>query len=160
MAKNIAEKAKVGISACLLGYNVRYNGKNKYDGKLVAMLCRHFVLVPFCPEVEAGLGVPRTPIVLQNIHGQIRALQGSHDVSDRLALLGKKLASLNLDGYVFKSNSPSCGLHVPMDHRDETTRGVFAAALLANNQMAVVEDVDLRHDKALMDFMQALLQPA
>jgi len=68
--KNIAEKAKVGISACLLGYNVRYNGKNKYDGKLVAMLCRHFVLVPFCPEVEAGLGVPRTPIVLQIYMGK------------------------------------------------------------------------------------------
>ena len=56
------EKPRVGVSACLLGENVRYDGRHKLDPDMVDTLSQYFELVPVCPEVEMGLGVPREPM--------------------------------------------------------------------------------------------------
>lgn len=109
-------KIPVGISSCLLGDKVRYNGGHSYDAYIDNHLMEIFDFVPVCPEVGIGMGIPRDPICLVKIDQQIH-VQGiddpTIDVTDQLRNYGRKTAKrLNhLCGYIFKSHSPSCGMH-------------------------------------------------
>jgi uncharacterized protein YbbK (DUF523 family) len=107
---------RLGISRCLLGDHVRYDGGHKRDDVLVNALACHVEWVPVCPEVEAGLGVPREPMQLvgsgPNVH-----LMTVTTKQDRTILLTQfsvrrvcELKALNLSGYIFKARSPSCGI--------------------------------------------------
>lgn len=107
---------RVAVSRCLLGDRVRYDGAAKYAGSVADVLSRHVELVPICPEVEAGLGVPREPMHLE---GDARALSvvGSSTRRDFTAALQSSaerlqadLEARGIDGFVLKSKSPSCGL--------------------------------------------------
>jgi uncharacterized protein YbbK (DUF523 family) len=106
---------KIGISSCLLGEDVRYDGQNKYDRYIVEALGQYVEFLPVCPETAIGLGVPRPPVRLLNRNGRISAIGVENpdiDISEALTRFGKKQAAVlkNICGYIFKSRSPSCGL--------------------------------------------------
>ena len=106
---------RVGISSCLLGEPVRFDGNHKRDAYLCDVLGRWFEWVPYCPETAIGLGVPREPIQLRRIGGRIRIVGTRNpdlDVTDALSGQAGRFARQHteLDGYIFKKDSPSCGL--------------------------------------------------
>ncbi len=108
-------KIKVGISACLLGQPVRFNGSHKNSPFCSQVLSAWFEFVPICPEVEIGMGIPREPIRLVNENNQIRVknvTDQTHDYTDQLhALADQRAPELNdLCGYIFMQKSPSCGV--------------------------------------------------
>ncbi|MFZ5565094.1 MAG: YbgA family protein [Thermodesulfobacteriota bacterium] len=110
-------KPLVGVSTCLLGENVRYDGGHKLDRYLKETLGRYVDYVPVCPETECGLGVPREAVRLVDIDGEIRLMtqKTGVDVTDQMkrwaAQRLEALSGLPLCGYVFKSKSPSSGLY-------------------------------------------------
>lgn len=143
---------RIGVSGCLLGQNVRYDGGNKYDAYIVRTLGRYFDLVAVCPEVAIGLGVPRPPIRLVGGRGAPRALGVEDprlDVTEKLAAYGRRIGRVldDVSGYIFKSRSPSCGVTaVPVHARHGThTRpgtGVYADAFMARQPLLPVEEED------------------
>ncbi len=135
----MTDKIRLGISSCLLGYPVRYDGGHKLDRFLTGTLGRFVDFIPVCPEVEAGLGVPRESMRLEGDPRQPRLMttRTRVDLADRmLAWAGarvEELAREELDGFIFKSGSPSCGLErVPIHHEGGapagTGIGLFARA--------------------------------
>jgi uncharacterized protein YbgA (DUF1722 family)/uncharacterized protein YbbK (DUF523 family) len=111
-----AGKITVGISACLLGERVRYDGGQKLDRFLVETLGRYFTYVPVCPEVECGLPVPRESMHLEGDAADPRLVtlktREDHTVRMRewVARRVNELRTAGLHAYIFKSDSPSCGL--------------------------------------------------
>lgn len=104
----------VGISACLIGQKVRYDGGHKRSEFCHDELSQHVKLVPFCPEVGIGLGVPRPTIRLQQSGDGVRAViaKSGEDVTARLAHFADSnaVAFEHLSGYVLCARSPSCGM--------------------------------------------------
>lgn len=107
---------RVGISSCLVGLPVRWDGRDKRAAGLLAALGPHVTWVPVCPEVELGLGVPREPIRLV---GPVAAPRLVGVRSGRGLTLAMRrwterrldeLSALGLDGWITKADSPSCGL--------------------------------------------------
>ncbi|MCP5051849.1 MAG: DUF523 and DUF1722 domain-containing protein [bacterium] len=157
------EKLKLGISSCLLGEKVRYNGGHKLDFFLVDVLGRYVNYVPVCPEVEIGLGTPREPVRL-TVPGESTRLvtqTSGIDHTDRmLQWSGKQLERLDregLCGYVFKSKSPSCGLARVKLYRNNKVipgrgGGIFAHAFTRRFPLLPVEeegrlrDIELREN--------------
>ncbi|MFD3686778.1 YbgA family protein [Nocardiopsis sp. NPDC058631] len=131
----------VGVSSCLLGAPVRYNGGHSRSRFLTDELDRHVNWLPVCPEAEIGLGVPRPTLRLQRRDGEDRVVSSKDgtDVSDELAgTADQHFAQLRrLDGYVLKNKSPSCGLFaLPVfdeagNRVDGKGRGAFARRLTA-----------------------------
>ena len=107
---------RIGISACLLGAEVRYDGGHKRDRFLSETFGRFVEWVPVCPEVEAGFGTPREPMRLVQVKRDVRLLtvKTGRDVTEQLDAHSTRrvseLASEGLSGYVLKKDSPSCGL--------------------------------------------------
>ncbi|GAB4347766.1 MAG: DUF523 and DUF1722 domain-containing protein [Gammaproteobacteria bacterium] len=106
---------RLGISQCLLGDRVRFDGNHKLDRYITDTLGRHFEFVPVCPEVAIGLGVPREPIRLEGDPSSPRAVgvrDGSIDVTSPLLRYGRKMGREleGISGYILKSKSPSCGM--------------------------------------------------
>lgn len=109
---------KIAMSACLLGHEVRYDGTGKLQSELLSELTDEIEVVSFCPEVDAGLGIPREPIQLVETQpgegSDIRVLQVSDPLIDRteaLRLSAQRQSWLaTIDGYIFKARSPSCGV--------------------------------------------------
>jgi uncharacterized protein YbgA (DUF1722 family)/uncharacterized protein YbbK (DUF523 family) len=131
---------RVGISSCLLGHEVRFDGGHKRDRFLTDTLGRFVEWVPVCPEVEAGFGTPREAMRLVTGDGRVRlvTVKSSADLTERMDAYARsrveQLAEDELCGYVLKKNSPSCGLErvKVYDGRGMPTRsgrGLFAAAL-------------------------------
>ncbi len=114
---NNNRKPRLGISQCLLGDTVRYDGGHKRDPFLTDVLAPFVEWVPVCPEVEAGLGTPREAMHLTGNpeHPQLLTIRSSRDHTRTLTKFSKKrigeLQGQDLDGYIFKKASPSCGLH-------------------------------------------------
>ena len=132
---------RVGISSCLLGETVRFDGGHKRDGFLADTLGRFVEFVPVCPEVECGFGTPRESMHLVTAGKAVRLLTVRTAVDltaemDRYAARRvAELAAEDLCGYVLKKNSPSCGLErvkIYDAHKapSSTGRGLFAAALV------------------------------
>ena len=110
-----APAIRVATSSCLLGEEVRYDGGHKHNGYLTKTLARYFEMIPFCPEVAIGLGVPRPPIRLMKKGGEVRVVgvdDPALDVTEDLVAYGHTVAArLNdVSGYIFKRGSPSCGM--------------------------------------------------
>ena len=108
-------KIPIGVSQCLLGEPVRYDGGHKRNRYLTDVLSNHVEFRSFCPELAIGLGVPRKPIRLIVTDGRdrIRGVENSDlDVTDALIKEAEDAASKMQDicGYVFMQNSPSCGV--------------------------------------------------
>jgi uncharacterized protein YbbK (DUF523 family) len=165
-------RPRVGISRCLLGDTVRYDGTHKLAGDLIAALDPHVEWVPVCPEVEVGMGTPREPIQL------VARPDGVPSGSSRVRLLGvdsrtdwtgrmhawaharvEALRALNLCGFIVKARSPSCGIrdvaihdgpaeagHDVLDRsvrlQPDPGRGLFAQALVEAMPELPVSDED------------------
>ena len=112
----MTEIIKLGISSCLLGNNVRYDGGNKLDQYLMDVFGRIVEWVPICPEVEAGLTVPREPMQLVADGPWIRLIiiETKQDRTDAIfRWVEKKLNHLEQEGvrgFILKARSPSCGI--------------------------------------------------
>ena len=133
---------RIGISACLLGDEVRYDGGHKRDAFLTGALGPFVEWVKVCPEVEIGMGTPREPIRLTAQDGGIRLLsvKSGTDYTGRMDTYAVRrveaLARERLCGYVLKKDSPSCGMtrvkvHSAAGPLQRNGVGRFAAALLA-----------------------------
>jgi uncharacterized protein YbbK (DUF523 family) len=109
-------RVRIGVSACLLGQAVRYDGGHKRNRFLIDDFARRVEFVPVCPEVELGLGVPREAISLVLERGQVRLLgnETGRDLTRAMKSFAARrveaLARENLSGYVLKKDSPSCGM--------------------------------------------------
>ncbi len=166
MKKN---KPLVGISQCLLGDAVRYDGQSKANKIVLEKLNYLFEFVPVCPEVEAGLGIPRPPVQLTDNIKQPR-LTGRDDpdidVTDIMQTYCKQKPDelKNLAGFIFKSRSPSCGLNSTPVYIDghcvtENSRGVFARKLCdANRSLPVIEETEFEINNQLSEFIQTVLK--
>lgn len=132
---------RIGISSCLLGEPVRFDGGHKRDSFLTGIFASFVEWVPVCPEVECGLGTPRESMRLVRAGNEVRLLtvKTGADLSDRVdQFAARRVARLEADdlsGYVLKKDSPSCGLErvkVYNGHGVPTKsgRGVFAARLV------------------------------
>lgn len=119
-------KPRVGVSACLIGREVRYDGGHKLTDAVV-VLGELMELVPICPEDEIGLGTPREPIHITS-EGRLVGVDSEIDHTDAMnSWAAQRLASLgDLDGYVLKARSPSCGL---TGAASTGGRGLFAQRL-------------------------------
>ena len=141
---------RIGISSCLLGNAVRYDGRHRCDHYITRTLGRYFDFVPVCPEVAIGLGVPRPPIRLTGDVMQPHAVgveDDSLDVTRPLAAYAGRMAREldDISGYIFKARSPSCGVgSVPVHGNRSRTQasGVFAAGILAAMPLLPVEQED------------------
>lgn len=101
----------IGISRCLLGENVRYDGGNTLVKNLIQLIGDEFLIFGVCPEVEMGLGVPREPIQLVKVQKEIRLVDLSRS-ADYTELAHKTFQRFQLtvcDGFILQSRSPSCG---------------------------------------------------
>lgn len=140
-SKHAAARARIGVSACLLGERVRYDGGHKRARALTRRLEELVEWVRVCPETEMGLGVPREPMNLVGENGEhrLKTRETKTDHTDAMrAYAQERIASLareNLCGFILKSRSPSCGLEgVPVYDASgravSRARGFFTAALL------------------------------
>jgi len=131
------QRPRVAISSCLLGEPVRYDGGHKRHPRITGELSQLFDWLPVCPELEAGLGVPRPPVRLVGDRQQPRALGIDNpglDVSAALADCAQRLLPglQGVSGYIFKSRSPSCGLiDTPLFDCDGRANGVTAGLYAA-----------------------------
>ena len=153
-------KIPVGISSCLLGEAVRYDGGHRYHALINTQLAELFEFRPRCPEVAIGLGVPRSPIQLVRTDRGIR-VRGVHnpniDVTRALEVYGRCVAREFADicGYIFKARSPSCGIEGVMTWTEQGNQygpdgtGAFAAALVSMLPELPVTDETRLQDPAL-----------
>lgn len=148
------DRIPLGVSSCLLGNPVRYDGRHKRNPVVTDILAERFELRPFCPEVGIGLGVPRPPIRLVAAKGEVRVVGARNprlDVTDALGAYGLAQAKevARLSGFIFKSASPSCGrANVPVFDASGTVRasgsGLFSAAVMkAFPAMPVMDELEL-----------------
>jgi len=153
---------RIGISACLLGEEVRFDGGHKRDTFLTDVLGPHVEFVPVCPEVEMGLGTPRETLRLVRQGTSLRMITTRTLIDHTDAMNGwasKRLDTLDhddLSGYVLKKDSPSCGMERVKTYADETVprrdgRGLFAAALIARMPLLPVEEEGRLSDPILRE---------
>ncbi len=151
-------RLRLGVSACLLGQPVRYDGGHKRDSFVADLLAEHFELIPTCPEMAIGLGVPRPPIRLVTTTTGLR-VRGIHDPAlDFTEALDDQAETLlrqapNLSGYILKKNSPSCGLaqvpaYTTSGQQAGHGVGAYAAGLLARWPLLPVEEETSLQDPA------------
>lgn len=155
-------KVKVGVSACLLGQEVRYNGTHKHMALLTQELSRYFDFIPSCPELGAGMGVPRPPVRLVGDAAEPRVLRvddSSQDFTEALQQYAdSRIPQLQgIAGYIFTRNSPSCGLFRVKVYQQNGLlastpgRGVFAAALTRAQPLLPVEEDGRLQDPVLRE---------
>lgn len=142
---------RIGISSCLLGRPVRWDGGHKRDAFLADQLAPFVEWVPVCPEMEIGMGVPRETIRLTASDGELRlvAERSGTDWTARMRAWSKRrvsqLEDLELCGYVLKKDSPTCGMervrvwNAP-GMAEKRGRGLFAEGLLAGCRSLPVEE--------------------
>jgi uncharacterized protein YbgA (DUF1722 family)/uncharacterized protein YbbK (DUF523 family) len=158
----VTAKIRVGISSCLLGKNVRFDGGHQRDAYLCDTLGRWFEYVAVCPEVEVGLPIPRPALRLVGTPDAPRMefSKSGEDLTDRMtrwaAARLDALAELDLGGYLLKSDSPSCGMervrvYAGNGQAPRKGRGLFAHALMARFPLLPVEEEGRLHDVAIRD---------
>ena len=140
----------LGISSCLLGQRVRYDGTARRDAYIIDTLAPYVEFVPICPEVESGMGVPRPPVQLVGDPAQPRMLGVSDARLDFTAPMLQFGATVvprigSISGYIFKSRSPSCGVRdTPVVAADGSIRaygaGLFTRTIVAHNPHLPLQD--------------------
>jgi uncharacterized protein YbgA (DUF1722 family)/uncharacterized protein YbbK (DUF523 family) len=153
---------RIGVSSCLLGQKVRFDGGHKRDAFLMDTFGEFVEWVPVCPELEVGMGLPREAIRLVRSDAGIRlvgvksATEHTESMTQYSARRVEKLARENLDGYILKKDSPSCGMervkvYDPNGSPARTGRGLYAEALLARFPLLPVEEEGRLSDPRLRD---------
>jgi len=156
------EKIKLGISTCLLGENVRYDGGHKLDRFLTDTLGQYVEYVPVCPEVECGLPIPRESMHLEGDPDSPRLLttRSKQDMTDRMVQWARKrvidLEKEGLCGFIFKSDSPSSGMERVKVYNEKGMPvkrgvGIFARIFMEHFPLLPVEDEGRLHDPKLRD---------
>ena len=147
-------KIRIGISACLLGFQYRYDGTSKFDSRIVGLLRDRAEFVPFCPEVECGLTIPRAPIRLEAGPKGVRlvVIESGEDITERMREWAEnrllQMERLDLAAFIFKSGSPSCGLACPVFNRQGkqlpvSGQGLFCRLLRKKNpEMLICQETD------------------
>ncbi|MEQ8785469.1 MAG: DUF523 and DUF1722 domain-containing protein [Pirellulaceae bacterium] len=144
-------RPRIGISSCLLGEAVRYDGGHKRDRYLTDTLANYFEWAPVCPEVELGLGTPRETIRLVQIGDEVRlrTTKTDIDLTDRMRRFAERragqLVKEDLSGYILKKDSPSCGMERVKIVQEKGPsrrqgRGLFAEALREAMPLLPVEE--------------------
>jgi uncharacterized protein YbgA (DUF1722 family)/uncharacterized protein YbbK (DUF523 family) len=155
--RNPASKIKVGVSSCLLGEKVRWDGNHKQDTVVKNQLGRIFEWVPTCPEVEIGMGIPRESVQLTGnpksprMVGTTTATDWTRRMNRYSKKRSRELAKINVCGYIFKSKSPSCGIaRIKILSNNGKTqskgRGLFAELFIQQYPLVPVEDEDRLRD--------------
>jgi len=163
-------KIKIGISSCLLGNNVRYDGGNKLDRHLIDTIGPLVEWVPVCPEVESGMSVPREPMQLVNNEETIRliTIETGRNLTDvLLRWTSEKLKLLEQEGirgFIFKARSPSCGVHdtelFSLSGKSIGTRaGLFAEAVKNYFSSIPIEDEESLRDPGIRELFLARTMP-
>ena len=154
---------RIGISACLLGQEVRFDGGHKRDQFLTEILGPHVEWVPVCPEVEMGLGTPRETLRLVRAGGSMRMITTRTGIDHTAGMTSwartrlDELAREDLSGYVLKKDSPSCGMERVKVYDEgpgmpvRNGRGLFAAALLERCPLLPVEEEGRLSDARLRE---------
>ncbi|MDD2544274.1 MAG: DUF523 and DUF1722 domain-containing protein [Candidatus Cloacimonetes bacterium] len=157
------EKLKLGISSCLLGHKVRYDGGHKYDAWLVETLGQYVDYVPVCPEAGCGMSIPRKALRLVGTKDDYRLItvKTGIDYTDQMLEFSyetlKRLESEQLCGYVFKSKSPSSGMErvkVYPPHggaAGKTGVGIWAREFMRAYPLLPVEEEGRLHDPVLRE---------
>ncbi len=157
-----ADRIRIGISACLLGEPVRFDGGHKRNAYVTEILGRHVDWVPVCPEIEIGLGVPRETLRLVGDPTAPRLVTGKTGVdhTERMQAWARgrvdALRRLDLDGYILKSRSPSCGMERVRVYSEaglpsRSGAGLFARALMDAMPQLVVEEEDRLNEPRLRE---------
>jgi uncharacterized protein YbgA (DUF1722 family)/uncharacterized protein YbbK (DUF523 family) len=153
----VSDKIKLGISTCLLGERVRYDGGHKLDRFLVHTLGQFVDFVPVCPEVESGFPVPREALRLVGSPDSPRLVtqKTGMDVTERMLTWAHRrldvLAKERLCGFIFKTRSPSSGMERVKVYNDKggfvkSGVGIFARAFMDRFPLMPVEDEGRLHD--------------
>ena len=156
------DRIRIGVSACLLGEEVRFDGGHKRDDFLTRVLGAFVEWVPVCPEIDIGLGVPRDTLRLVGDEGAPRLVvqRTGEDLTERMQRYAagklRELEALSLDGYVLKRASPSCGLfrvrvYHPNGMPRGAGRGIFAEALATRLPMLPIEEEGRLSDPSLRE---------
>jgi uncharacterized protein YbgA (DUF1722 family)/uncharacterized protein YbbK (DUF523 family) len=155
-------KIKVGISSCLLGNQVRFNGGHTRDRFITDTLGKYFEYYPVCPEVESGFGIPREPFRLVGDPNapRLMTVKTRHDcteiVQNWAAERVIRLERESLCGFIFMSKSPSSGMervkvYTEQGMPSKTGVGLFARAFMNHFPLIPVEEDGRLHDPALRE---------
>lgn len=158
----MSDKIKLGISACLLGKNVRYDGGNKLDRFLRDILAQNMEYVPVCPEVDCGLSTPRGALQLfgNPENPGLVTIQSGKDYTEQMHAWGrhrlKELEKEGLSGFIFKSKSPSCGMKEIEIYNDRGIAekngvGIWARMAMDYFPLMPVEEESRLHDPMLWE---------
>jgi len=152
---------RIGVSSCLLGEKVRYDGGHKHDHYLTDTLGRFFEFVPVCPEVGCGLPVPREAMRLEGDPAAPRLMTSRTRIDKTEQMLAfcrskvEELAKEDLCGFVFKKGSPSSGLFRVKVYQDgmpsKSGSGLFAAAVARRFPHLPLEEEGRLCDPALRE---------
>lgn len=156
------EKIKLGISTCLLGENVRYDGGHKLDRFITDTLGQYVEYVPVCPEVECGLPIPRESMHLKGDPDSPRLVttRTKQDMTDRMAQWARnrvsELEKEDLCGFIFKSDSPSSGMERIKVYNEKGMPvkkgvGIFAKIFMDHFPLLPVEEEGRLHDPNLRE---------
>lgn len=155
------ERITVGVSSCLLGNKVRYDGGHQHDDYVAEKLGAYFRYVPVCPEVECGMPTPREAIRLEGEPEAPRLVTrvGHIDVTMQMqtycAVKLEELKKSDLCGYILKKNSPSCGLWRVKVYRGvgaaRSGSGIFAAELLKQFPLLPIEEEGRLNDAKIRE---------
>ncbi len=156
------ERIKLGISTCLLGERIRYDGGHKLDRFLRDTLGQYVDYVPVCPEVECGLPVPRESMHLEGNPASPRLVTSRthQDMTERMIQWAKKrvieLEKEDLCGFIFKSDSPSSGMERVRVYNEKGMPvkkgiGIFAKIFMEHFPLLPVEDEGRLHDPKLRE---------
>jgi len=153
---------RIGISSCLLGEKVRFDGGHKHDRYITATLGEYFEWVPVCPEMELGLGAPRETMRLEQGNAGVRLVmpKSGRDLTGAMREYAtgraRKLEAEDLSGYILKSDSPSCGLlrvrvYAATGIPSRTGRGLFAEAIAERLPFVPIEEEGRLSDPRLRE---------
>jgi len=152
---------RVGISSCLLGAEVRFDGGHKRDAYVNGTLTKYFEFVPVCPEVAIGLGTPREPIRLVRVEDEVR-VRGVRsldlDATQPLREYGREMAGRlrDISGYILKRGSPSCGMERVKIYSEKgmpskTGSGAYTGAFMAEQPLLPCEEEGRLGDPVLRE---------
>ena len=154
-------KIEIGVSSCLLGEEVRYDGGHKRNVYITGTLSQYFDFQPICPEMAIGLGVPRPTIRLVDMGSGIRAVgvnDASLDVTDKLRTFSQETVDTlqAISGYILKKDSPSCGMervrvYNSSEMPEKRGRGIFADTLINSMPNLPVEEEGRLMDPVLRE---------
>jgi uncharacterized protein YbbK (DUF523 family)/uncharacterized protein YbgA (DUF1722 family) len=167
MDQNVASRIKVGVSGCLMGIEVRYDGGHCKDHYVRNVLGQYLDLIPVCPELESGMSVPRPTIRLEKVGRRRRLVEpkSRRDWTDVVTATSDRildgLTSVSLDGFILKSRSPTCGMErVKVWSGDSSNKkgvGVFAQRLQKRFPYLPLEEEGRLHDTVLRErFIEAI----